>query len=329
MALKRLIPRIGYLGMSEDNSAGSQRPQSYEAEPSEVRARTVSPAAADPERLSVRDHNGGCAHDHGVVDPGPVSNTALVGVRKVNFKRSGRLILTDVSMDVAPGEIVTLIGPNGAGKTTLVRILLGLQTPDAGQVQRLSGVRIGYVPQRFDIDQALPVRVERFLELGTGGSGDDIMRALRDVGASHCADRLMARLSGGELQRVVLARALLRDPELLVLDEPVRGVDHLGEAELYTLIGRLRDERGFGVFLISHDLHVVMAASDRVICLNGHICCSGVPKAVARDPEYARLFGADAASAFAVYEHHHDHAHDLAGKPVELEGGQGASGRQE
>jgi zinc transport system ATP-binding protein len=157
--------------------------------------------------------------------------------------------------------------------------------------------------------------VERFLTLGESVSLKQVAGILDEVNAGHARHRQLSQLSGGELQRVVLARALLRDPELLVLDEPVQGVDYAGEADLYNLIARLRDERGFGVLLVSHDLHIVMARSDRVICLNRHVCCSGVPETVAQHPAYGRLFGAEAARAFAVYRHHHDHSHDLAGMP--------------
>ncbi|MGE0855632.1 MAG: ATP-binding cassette domain-containing protein, partial [Hyphomicrobiaceae bacterium] len=175
---------------------------------------------------------------------------------------------------------------------------------------------VGYVPQRLDMDRALPMSVARFLALGTQTDRAGVASVLSDVGASLVMDTALSSLSGGEMQRVFLARALLRRPQLLVLDEPVRGVDQTGEAELYALIGRLRAERGFAVLLVSHDLHVVMAASDRVICLNRHVCCSGVPTTVARHPEYERLFGRAESRAIAVYEHHHDHAHDLAGAPL-------------
>ena len=229
--------------------------------------------------------------------------------------RSGRTILADIDIDISPREIVTVIGPNGAGKTTLVRALLGLEPVDQGSIRRKPGLVTGYAPQRFDVDRAIPLTVSRFVALGRRASPDALTRVLQDVGAGLLAERQLAELSGGELQRVVLARALVRSPGLLVLDEPVRGVDYAGEAELYTLIGRLRTERGFGVLLVSHDLHVVMAQSDRVICLNRHVCCSGVPQSVAQHPEYARLFGPQAARAFGLYHHHHDHSHDLAGEP--------------
>jgi zinc transport system ATP-binding protein len=252
-------------------------------------------------------------HDHGLAD---FDESALISGRGLRVARRSRVIISDIDIDIHPREIVTLIGPNGSGKTTLVRALLGLEKLDGGAIHRADGITIGYVPQRFDVDRALPITVERFLELGNGSRNRDIGNVLGEVGAAHVRSQQLSELSGGELQRVVLARALLGNPSLLVLDEPVRGVDYVGEAELYTLIGRLRDERSLGVLLVSHDLHVVMAASDRVLCLNRHVCCSGVPETVAQHPEYVRLFGAETARAFGVYHHHHDHRHDLAGEPA-------------
>jgi zinc transport system ATP-binding protein len=249
----------------------------------------------------------------------------LAAARGLCLARDGRPILEGVDLEVRAGEIVTLIGPNGAGKTTLVRLLLGLDRPDAGEAWRDPATRIGYVPQRFGVDSAMPLSVARFLSLGLAAGRRDMETVLAEVGAPHTIELQMSRLSGGELQRVLLARALLRAPNLLVLDEPASGVDYMGEAELYALIGHLRDTRGYGVLLVSHDLHVVMAASDRVLCLNRHVCCSGVPETVSQHPEYVRLFGAEAARSFAVYHHHHDHAHDLAGEPV-VPAGHGAGG---
>jgi zinc transport system ATP-binding protein len=259
-------------------------------------------------------HGHACAHAHDgealAFDP-----TALISARGVSVSRNGRDQLIDVNLDIHEREIVTLIGPNGAGKTTLVRALLGLEKPDRGTVNRRRDLRIGYVPQRFDSDAVIPITVERFLTLGSNEGTDRIARMLESVDATSVRHQQLGELSGGELQRVLLARALLRRPNLLVLDEPVQGVDYSGEADLYNLIGKLRDESGFGVLLVSHDLHIVMGRSDRVICLNHHVCCSGVPEAVAQHPAYGRLFGTEAARAFAVYRHHHDHSHDLAGHP--------------
>lgn len=277
----------------------------------------LAAAPSMPKGTATHVHDGTCCgHAHTASDQPGIDASALISARAVLVSRSGRTILEAVDIDLASREIVTLIGPNGAGKTTLVRVLLGLERADQGQVVRRANLRIGYVPQRFDLDRALPMTVRRFLALGNETAATDIEHALTAVGAPAVLDNQLSQLSGGEGQRVLMARALLRRPDLLVLDEPVRGVDYAGEAELYSLIGRLRDERGFGVLLVSHDLHVVMAASDRVLCLNRHVCCSGVPTTVARHPEYVRLFGAETARAFAVYEHHHDHAHDLAGRAM-------------
>ena len=233
----------------------------------------------------------------------------------MSVARNGRPILDGIDCDLRAGEIVTLIGPNGSGKTTLVRVILGVERPEIGELRKRAGLRVGYVPQRFDIDRALPMTVARFLALGTDSRNGKVERILAEVGAERCAGQQVSALSGGELQRVLLARALLANPDLLVLDEPARGVDQTGEAELYALIGKLRDDRGVGVLLVSHDLHVVMAASDRVLCLNRHICCSGVPETVSQHPEYQRLFGANEARAFGLYRHHHDHRHGIDGAP--------------
>lgn len=265
-------------------------------------------------------HSDACTHDHhhhaAPATARPHDPAALISARGLSLSRGGRTLLEAVDIDVASREIATLIGPNGAGKTTLVRVLLGLERPDTGTLRRAHDLVIGYVPQRFDVDRAIPMTVERFLRLGRMAAPSEIVAALAEVGAERVLGQQLSRLSGGELQRVLLARALLRRPSLLVLDEPVRGVDYAGEAELYALITELRDNRGLSVLLVSHDLHIVMGASDKVLCLNRHVCCSGVPETVAQHPEYVRLFGREAARALGVYHHHHDHAHDITGKPL-------------
>lgn len=277
---------------------------------------TTAPAGPTP-ASSGHDHGVGAGHGHHHHHAlGPPPPGAILSARGISLARGGRSILDHIDLDLVERQIVTLIGPNGAGKTTLVRLLLGLERADSGSVALKPGIVVGYVPQRFERDPAIPMTVTRFLELGRGAPRSRIMSALDEVGAAHVATRQLDQLSGGELQRVVLARALVRDPALLVLDEPARGVDHLGEADLYALIGRLRDTRGLSVLLVSHDLHVVMAQSDRVVCINRHVCCAGVPETVAQHPEYIRLFG-DAARAFAIYTHHHDHAHGLGGEPLD------------
>ena len=236
-------------------------------------------------------------------------NDALIEVRGL-FVRLGEVdILHDVSLKVARGEIVTVVGPNGAGKTTLLRAVLGLIAPTQGEIKRKAGLRIGYMPQKPMADIRLPMNVLRFLSLGYDGTEERIWLALAETGAERVVERPLHALSGGEMQRVLLARAILRNPELLVLDEPVRGVDVGGQADLYDLIDHLRKSHACGVLMVSHDLHVVMAATDQVICLNRHVCCAGHPEAVSRHPEYVALFG-EPAKSFAVYAHHPDHRHE-------------------
>lgn len=236
----------------------------------------------------------------------------LIALEGISVGFAGKKVLDNIQLALKSGEILTLIGPNGAGKTTLVRAVLGLLTPDSGSIWRKPKLRIGYMPQKLSIEASLPLSVLRFLRMVPGVSRDKALDALAEVGATHILDHPLQQISGGELQRVLLARALLRKPELLVLDEPVQGVDVTGQAELYSLIGKLRERYGCGVLMVSHDLHLVMSATDQVVCLNGHICCSGHPEQVSGDPAFVELFGKDARSV-AVYHHHHDHSHDLRG----------------
>ena len=245
---------------------------------------------------------------------------SLMAASGLSLARDGLLVLDRVNLTVHAGEIVTIIGPNGSGKTTLVRTLLGLIEPDAGEIWKADGLRVGYVPQAFEVDPNLPLTVDRFLRLG-GGKAAEARAILELVGAGPLPDHPIQRLSGGEIRRVLLARALLRKPNLLVLDEPVQGVDIVGQAELYKLINAVRREAGCAVLMISHDLRLVMAATDEVVCLNHHVCCAGHPEAVSRHPEYLALFGEEAdEKSFAVYTHRHDHRHDEAGNVVPFAG---------
>lgn len=218
-------------------------------------------------------------------------------------------VLHDVSLQIAQGEIVTILGPNGSGKSTLLRALLGILPVAEGRILRQAGLRIGYVPQRLLIDRTMPITVRRFLSLPVRASDTAATDALSRVGmAGHGADQ-MTSLSGGQLQRVLLARALLGKPQVLMLDEPTQGLDQPGEASFYRLIEEVRRDTGAAILMVSHDLHVVMAASDRVICLNGHICCEGTPRVVSTAPEYRALFGLGTQGALALYRHEHDHEH--------------------
>jgi zinc transport system ATP-binding protein len=241
----------------------------------------------------------------------------LLQVKGIDVRFGPVHVLDGVDLSVAPGEVVTLIGPNGCGKTTLVRIVLGLLKPDGGEVTRREGMSVGYMPQQVVVDPVLPLTVRRFVELGRRSHGNGVDEVLDEVGIRHLADGPVQQTSGGEMQRVLLARALLRRPDLLVLDEPVQGVDINGQVELYDLIARIRDRHGCGILMVSHDLHLVMAATDHVVCLNRHVCCSGHPETVTQHPEYLALFGHPGAERLAVYTHHHDHSHDDAGHVVQ------------
>lgn len=238
---------------------------------------------------------------------------SLLNVESVSYRLHETTILKDICFEVKPKQIITLIGPNGAGKTTLLKILLGLLKPTTGRVTRRHDLRIGYMPQHLSLDTTLPINVERFLSLVKGAKLADIKAALHRTGVAYCLHRDLQHLSGGELQRIMLARALLSKPQLLVLDEPAQGVDIAGQLQLYGDIKSIRDELGCAIVLVSHDLHLVMSATDEVICLNQHICCSGHPDSVRENPAYLELFGKNAATHLAFYTHHHDHYHNLKG----------------
>jgi len=227
----------------------------------------------------------------------------------------GRQLLRHIDLAVERGRILTVIGPNGAGKTTLVRLALGLIRPTEGTISRTPGLRVGYMPQKLTLPESMPLSVKRFLTL-SGTDPNTLRRSALETGVTALLDRPMQGLSGGETQRVLLARALMGDPDLLVLDEPVQGIDVNGQSELYRLIVRLRDERGCAVLMVSHDLHLVMAATDEVLCINQHMCCSGHPDMVSQHPAYLDMFGQIDADTLAIYTHHHDHQHNLHGEIV-------------
>lgn len=245
------------------------------------------------------------------------SNTSLATLRNVSLSLQNRQVLQDISLDVESGNILTIIGPNGAGKSTLLRVLLGLQSIDSGSVSRRDGLRVGYVPQKLQIDATLPLTVERFVAMGRRKR---VRSTLESLDVSALAKQPVQSISGGQFQRVLLARALVNQPELLILDEPAQGIDVMGQGEYYERIDTLRQEHGFAVVMVSHDLHLVMAKTDQVICLNQHICCRGMPEQVSRHPEYQRLFGSSIDTGLAVYTHDHDHVHDLQGNVVDGEG---------
>ncbi len=235
---------------------------------------------------------------------------SLISTRDLTLRLGGNTVLSDVNIAIERGEIVTIVGPNGSGKSSLLRALIGALAPASGTVQRADGLRIGYVPQQLQIDATLPLTVRGFLNLPRRQDRDVVARALSAAGVPDFAIRQMADLSGGQFQRVLLARALLNTPDILILDEATQGLDQPGAAAFYRQIEQVRRDMGCAVLMVSHDLHVVMAPSDRVLCLNGHVCCEGTPEIVADAPEYRALFGTGTQGALALYRHEHTHSHD-------------------
>lgn len=235
---------------------------------------------------------------------------SLISIKNLSVAYGAHTVLRHVALSLKAGEIVTIVGPNGSGKTSLLRAIIGATTPTAGQITRKPGLKIGYVPQRLHIDPTLPITVARFMTLSERVSHTACARALATAGVPDLMKRQMSQLSGGQFQRVLLARALINRPEVLLLDEATQGLDQPGSAAFYRQIEAVRADTGCAVLMISHDLHVVMSASDRVICLNGHVCCEGTPAVVASAPEYRALFGAGTGGALALYRHEHDHHHD-------------------
>ena len=244
-----------------------------------------------------------------------IENDLLVKVSDAGLYKNGKWLVKGVNLNITKGKIVTLIGPNGSGKTTTAKIALGLYKNIEGTVERLTN-KISYVPQKVSIDWTLPVRVIDFMVLTQDLQDQEINEALNLTGVEHLKNNNLRELSGGEFQRVLLARAIAKKPDLLVLDEPVQGVDFTGEVELYALIKKISETLQCGILLISHDLHVVMSATDYVVCLNGHVCCSGTPVAVAQNKEYKELFGEKSSQLLSLYEHEHDHVHDSDGNIV-------------
>ena len=234
---------------------------------------------------------------------------SLISVKNLEVAYGANTVLSNVSLTLEPGEIVTIVGPNGSGKTSLFRAIIGAAAVKSGEITRKPGLKIGYVPQRLHIDPTLPITVERFMRLTDHVSSADCALALETAGVPDLLRRQMSQLSGGQFQRVMLARALINRPDVLLLDEATQGLDQPGSAAFYRQIEAVRRDTGCAMLMISHELHVVMSASDRVICLNGHVCCEGTPAVVASAPEYRALFGTGTGGALALYRHEHDHDH--------------------
>ena len=237
----------------------------------------------------------------------------LVKLNQAGFRLKDKWLVKGVSLQIERGQIVTLIGPNGSGKSTTAKIALGIYKKIDGEVEKYTN-KVGYVPQKISIDWTLPLRVRDFMVLTENLKDEDINEALSLTGVIQLKNKNLGDLSGGEFQRVLIARAISKKPDLLVLDEPVQGVDFTGEIALYKLIKKITDELNCGILLISHDLHTVMSATDHVVCLNGHVCCSGSPMDVAKNNEYKALFGEQASQILSRYEHRHDHVHTSKGE---------------
>ncbi|MDC0449973.1 metal ABC transporter ATP-binding protein [Pelagibacteraceae bacterium] len=236
----------------------------------------------------------------------------LLKLENTSFSKNNKYLVQGVSLVVKQGEIVTLIGPNGSGKSTTAKIALGIYKEIEGKVTKFTN-KIGYVPQKISIDWTLPIRVIDFMSLTNDPTNEQIDIALNLTGVEHLKNKSLGNLSGGEFQRVLIARAIAKQPDVLVLDEPVQGVDFKGEIALYELIKKISEKLNCGILLISHDLHVVMSATDFVVCLNGHVCCSGTPQVVAKNEEYKELFGDRSSTILSIYEHKHDHTHSPDG----------------
>lgn len=235
---------------------------------------------------------------------------SLIETQNLSIEQGGTTVLSHVNFNIDRGEIVTIVGPNGSGKTSFLKALIGALPAAKGSVTRSPALRIGYVPQKLHIDRTLPVTVARFLSMPRRHPATEMRKALSEAGVSELETRQMTDLSGGQFQRVLLARAILDKPDILILDEATQGLDQPGSAAFYRQIEQVRNDLGCAVLMVSHELHVVMSASDRVICLNGHVCCEGRPENVASAPEYRALFGTGTQGALALYRHEHSHSHD-------------------
>lgn len=239
----------------------------------------------------------------------------LLTTHRLTLRMGQQTVLQDVDFHIDPGEIVTIVGPNGSGKSSFLRALIGAIVPASGVIDRKPGLRIGYVPQKLHIDPTMPMTVARFLNLPLRRKQTAVRDALTAATVPDLYGQQMTDLSGGQFQRVLLARALLEKPDLLILDEATQGLDQSGSAAFYAQIDQVRATLGCAVLMVSHELHVVMSASDRVICLNGHVCCEGTPEIVASAPEYRALFGTGTGGALALYRHTHDHSHSHEKSP--------------
>ena len=253
----------------------------------------------------------------------------LVELKAIHVQFAQKHALQNINLRIYPNSIITIVGPNGGGKSTLLKVLLKLLKPTSGKVIYQKNVRIGYVPQKIYLDHTLPMTVEKFLSLKKGIKKQDILDALALLSVSHLLNNSLQKLSGGEMQRVLLARAILNKPNLLVLDEPTQGVDINGQAELYQLINETQHKLNCAILMVSHDLHIVMADTNEVLCINQHICCEGMPETISNDPKFIHFFGNQFAKNIALYPHQHNHRHNMHGDICSSSGSSSSPSKQQ
>ena len=239
-----------------------------------------------------------------------IENNILVKLNEVGIKQNDKWLVRGVSLEVKNNDFITIVGPNGAGKSVLLECLMGTFIPNSGSIKRKKNISMGYIPQNFNLEKSMPISVKRFLNLNKKFLQVNLDRAIEETGILSILNSNLATLSGGELQKVLLARSLLSNPELLILDEPAQNLDIKSQLNFYNLLNEIFENRNLSILMVSHDLHMVMASTRKVICLFNHICCSGEPQKVAKDPEFINLFGNDMAKMMSVYQHTHDHTHN-------------------
>ena len=235
----------------------------------------------------------------------------LLDVKKIFLEIDSKYILEDISFQVNSNQIITIIGPNGSGKTSLIKIIIGLINQTSGEVVKKNGLKIGYVPQKFVYNKNLPMSVARFVDYQNNSYLNDqnisFIESLIDI--NKLFNKQVSSLSGGELQKVLLFRALLSFPDILILDEPTQGVDIQGQLNFYSILSKLRDKFNLSILIVSHDLHFVMKNTDIVICLNNHICCIGKPEEISQNEHFNKIFGENISNIISLYQHKHNHTH--------------------
>jgi len=242
---------------------------------------------------------------------------ALISAKNVSVLKHQKSILDNIDIQINKNDFITIIGPNGAGKTMLLKCLMGFYKPTSGRIERKEKLKIGYMPQSISIINTMPITVKDFITVRKEYDDISLNKVITEVSIGEIINKQLSVLSGGEMQRVLLARSLLNNPDLLILDEPAQNLDISGQLNFYKLIQEIYSKRNISILMVSHDLHLVMVSTKKVLCLYKHICCSGAPQQIAKDPEFLSMFGKDMANMMSIYQHSHDHNHDhnhLAGE---------------